>query len=104
MVVTRILLLFCVFLSLACSAWAAPIIFYTDILNGPNTGGENNNGIYLSIFGKGFGATRGTATVTINGTEVATYKQWGAQSRVYSSHGIQVITVQPGSSVTTGAI
>jgi len=84
--------------------WAAPIIFYTDIINGPNAGGENNNGIYLSIFGKGFGATRGTSTVTINGTEVATYKQWGAESKVYSTHGIQVITVQPGPSVTTGAI
>ncbi|MHB8624029.1 MAG: hypothetical protein ACYDBA_11805, partial [Sulfuricaulis sp.] len=30
----------------------APYITYTDILSGPNTGGENNEGTYLSIFGK----------------------------------------------------
>lgn len=84
---------------------AAPVIFYTDITSGPNTGGENNNGTYLSIFGKGFGTSKGTSDkVTINGVEVSAYKQWGAPSKVYSSHGIQVITVQPGASVTSGAI
>lgn len=86
------------------STFAAPVIFYTDIVSGPNTGGENNNGTYLSIFGKGFGTSRGTSTVTINGIEVAAYKQWGAPSKVYDSHGIQVITVQPGSKVTSGPI
>ncbi|MHB8744855.1 MAG: hypothetical protein ACYC9L_17330, partial [Sulfuricaulis sp.] len=35
----------------------APYITYTDILSGPNTGGENNEGAYLSIFGKNFGGT-----------------------------------------------
>lgn len=83
---------------------ADPVILYTDILSGPNTGGENNNGAYLSIFGKGFGTTRGTSTVTINGVEVAAYKQWGAPSKVYDSHGIQVITVQPGPNVLSGSI
>jgi hypothetical protein len=85
-------------------SFAAPVIFYTDITSGPNTGGENNNGIYLSIFGKGFGTVKGTSTVKINGTEVATYKQWGAQSRVFDSHGIRVITVQPGANVSGGPI
>lgn len=97
------LLFIFLFLSPALS-FAEPVILYTDILNGPNTGGENNNGIYLSIFGKGFGTTRGNSTVTINGVEVATYKQWGAPSRVYDSHGIQVITVQPGPAVSSGPI
>jgi PKD repeat protein len=87
-------------------ATAKPVILYTDILSGPNTGGENNNGTYLSIFGKGFGPDRASVNgkVTINGTEVAVYKQWGAQSKVYDSHGIQVITVQSGPSVTSGPI
>lgn len=86
-------------------AYAAPVIFYTDIVSGPNTGGENNNGTYLSIFGKGFGTAKGTSDkVTINGVEVAAYKQWGAPSMVYASHGIQVITVQPGPAVTSGPI
>lgn len=81
-----------------------PVILYTDILSGPNTGGEGGSGTYLSIFGMGFGVTRGTSTVTINGVEVATYKQWGTESRVYTSHGIRVITVQPGPGVSSGAI
>lgn len=84
---------------------AAPVIFYTDIVSGPNTGGENNNGTYLSIFGKGFGTTKGPSDkVTINGVEVATYKQWGAESRVFSSLGIRMITVQPGPNVNSGPI
>jgi hypothetical protein len=35
---------------------ATPIVLYTDIQSGPLNGGENNKGIYLSIFGKNFGA------------------------------------------------
>lgn len=86
-------------------ALAAPLILYTDILSGPNTGGEKNNGTYLSIFGKGFGTTKGLSDkVTINGVEVAAYKQWGANSAVYNSHGIQVITVQPGPAVSSGPV
>ncbi len=38
-------------------AWAAPKVFYTDILTGPNSGGENNDGAYLTLFGSGFGAS-----------------------------------------------
>ena len=34
----------------------APLVLYTDIASGPNSGGENNAGAYLSIFGKNFGA------------------------------------------------
>ncbi len=47
----------------------APLILYTDITSGPNTGGENNKGIYLSIFGKNFGGSGlgTTGTVLPNG-------------------------------------
>lgn len=72
----------------------SPQIFYTDITSGPNSGGENNNGAYLTIFGKRFGATRGTSTVTINRVPVAAYKQWSDNR----------ITVQPGSAVSSGPI
>jgi hypothetical protein len=59
----------------ASSAAPVPVILYTDITSGPNTGGENNNGAYLSIFGKNFGAAKGANDkVTINGIEVADYK------------------------------
>ncbi|MHB8648104.1 MAG: LamG-like jellyroll fold domain-containing protein, partial [Thermomicrobiales bacterium] len=73
---------------------AGPVILYTDIITGPNTGGENNDGAYLTIFGKGFGATQGSSQVTINNVPVAVYKQW------YDNK----ITIQPGPSVTSGAI
>jgi hypothetical protein len=75
-------------------AWGTPKIFYTDILTGPNTGGENNNGAYLTIFGAGFGASQGSSQVTINNVPVAAVKQW-SDTR---------ITVQPGPAVTSGAI
>ncbi|HZF20098.1 MAG TPA: choice-of-anchor Q domain-containing protein [Burkholderiales bacterium] len=75
-------------------AGAAPRIFYTDIINGPNTGGLNNLGAFLTIFGAGFGATQGTSAVTINNTAVGAVIQWSDAK----------ITVQPGPAVTSGAI
>jgi hypothetical protein len=75
-------------------AFATPQTLYTDITSGPNSGGEGNNGAYLTIFGKGFGASQGSSTVSINGIAVAAYKQWTDAK----------ITVQPGSAVTSGPI
>jgi len=71
-----------------------PHIFYTDIVSGPNTGGEGNNGAYLTLVGNGFGAARGASTVTINGAAVAAYKQWSDTK----------ITVQPGAGASSGPI
>jgi hypothetical protein len=51
-----------IFATLSLRAYAAPHIFYTDLLSGPNTGGENNNGTILTISGKRFGASQGTST------------------------------------------
>ncbi len=76
------------------AAMAAPRIFYTDIVTGPNTGGENNNGAYLTLFGSGFGASQGSSQVTINNVPVAAYKQWSDTK----------VTIQPGPSVTSGLI
>lgn len=75
-------------------ACAAARILYTDIVTGPNTGGEGGNGAYLTIFGYGFGATQGDSRVTINNVPVAVYKQWSDTK----------ISVQPGPDVTSGAI
>ncbi len=94
-----ILLLFLLF-SPALSL-ARPVIFFTDITSGPNTGGENNNGCYLSIFGKGFGTTQGSSKVYINNVEVAAYKYWGTS---IGRSDIQQISVQPGPNVTSGPI
>ena len=80
----------------AAAAQAPPLVLYTDLLSGPNSGGENNLGTYLSIFGKNFGEASGLGSVTkvfIGGAEVAAYRYLGpSQGRL----DIQQITVQIG--------
>jgi hypothetical protein len=87
-------ILLCAMMVFPVSVLAAPVIFYTDIVSGPKTGGENNNGAYLSIFGKDFGATRGASTVTIGGGEVVAYKVWSDTK----------VSVQLGAAVATGTV
>ncbi len=82
-------------LAATASASPAPQVYYTDIVSGPNSGGENNKGIYLSIFGKNFGSTGlgSTAKVYINDVEVDNYRYLGASK---GRTDIQQITVQIG--------
>lgn len=73
-----------------------PLVLYTDLLSGPNEGGENNHGTYLSIFGKNFGDAAGigiSTKVFIGGVEVAEYRFLGASK---GRPDIQQITVQVG--------
>jgi hypothetical protein len=77
---------------------SAPVVNYTDALSGPTTGGENNAGAYLSIFGNNFGSASGLGTTTkvyIGGVEVANYRYLG-QAKVGSKLGLQQLTVQVG--------
>lgn len=73
----------------------APLVLYTDIVSGPNNGGEANNGAYLSIFGKNFGGTGlgSTVRVYINDAEISSYRYLGASK---GRTDIQQITVQIG--------
>jgi hypothetical protein len=80
----------------------APAILFTDVAAGPNTGGPQNFGVPISIFGKGFGATRGSSKVTIDGVEVARYLVWG-QNNAHNPH-LDMIVVQPGANISGGAI
>ncbi|HEU4416016.1 MAG TPA: IPT/TIG domain-containing protein [Candidatus Angelobacter sp.] len=57
-------------------AQTAPRIFFSDLESGPNTGGQNNNGVWVTIWGKNFGATQGTSTVTIGGGAANNYPLW----------------------------
>ena len=74
----------------------APIVLYTDVISGPNSGGENNEGAYLSIFGKNFGNTGlgSTVKVKIGGVEVNNYRYLGPSR---GRPDIEQITVQVGS-------
>jgi len=74
----------------------SPVIFFTDLVNGPNTGGENNNGAIVTIYGKRFGASQNTVqgSVTVGGGAVAVYKLWSDTK----------ISVAIGSAAATGNI
>jgi len=54
----------------------APVLFFSDITSGPNTGGENGNGAYVTIYGNYFGASQGSSTVTAGGGTMVNCKIW----------------------------
>jgi hypothetical protein len=77
------------------AADGAPLVLYTDLISGPNSGGENNKGAYLSIFGKNFGTTGMGTTVRafVGGVEVGSYRYLGPSK---GRPDIQQLTVQIG--------
>ncbi len=77
----------------ALSAAVKPLVLYTDIASGPTTGGENNKGAYLSIFGKNFGSLLPAIKVFINDVEVDNYRYIGPSK---GRADIEQITVQVG--------
>lgn len=80
----------------------APRLFFTDLESGPKTGGQDDLGAFITLYGEGFGATRGSSTVTIGGQEVARYVIWGEDNAV--ARDLDMIVVQPGPNVTSGNI
>jgi len=88
-------------LALACPGlWAqAPVLFFSDITSGPNTGGENGNGAYVTIYGNYFGASQGSSTATAGVGVMVNCKIWGAAWLWY-----QKIACQLGPSATSGNI
>ena len=51
-------------------------LFFTDLTSGPNTGGQNGKGAFVTAYGNGFGATKGTSTVTVGGGAADNYPVW----------------------------
>ena len=98
---SRALMVFFAVLLMACNEPAitppintgAPYVMYTDIASGPNSGGENNKGIYLSLFGKNFGSALNNIKVFINNVEVDNYRSLGISR---ARQDIQQLTVQIG--------
>jgi IPT/TIG domain len=66
-----------------CAQAAPPRLFFSDLESGPATGGQNNNGVWVTIWGKGFGATQGTSTVTVGTGAVASYPLWSDSKIVF---------------------
>jgi uncharacterized protein YegP (UPF0339 family) len=80
----------------------APAVLFTDVEAGPSAGGPGGHGVPIAIFGKGFGATRGSSKVTINGTEVAAYLAWGQNNA--NNSALDMIVVQPAANTASGAL
>lgn len=53
-----------------------PRIFFSDLESAPNIGGQNNEGAWVTLWGKGFGTSRGTSIITVGGHAVAGYPIW----------------------------
>jgi hypothetical protein len=73
----------------------APRIFFSDLMSGPNAGGENNNGAYVTIYGANFGAS---PTVTVGGGRVL------VRSAPAPWLWYQKLTIQLGPAAQTGNI
>lgn len=55
---------------------AAPAVFFTDITSGPSIAAAGAGGAFITVYGRNFGAARGSSTVTIGGAAVAEYATW----------------------------
>src|SRR6476661_5395145 len=84
---------------------ATPRLFYSDLESGPNTGGQNNNGAFVTLWGKGFGASQGTSSVTVGGGAVAAYELW-SDGKIIVQLGAGAVTgnivVKVGSAASNG--
>jgi IPT/TIG domain len=81
-------------LSAATACGATPRIFFTDLTSGPKLGGQNNAGAFVTIYGRNFGATRGTSSVSIGGGPASSYPLWTDTK----------IAIQLGAAAVTGNI
>ncbi len=73
---------------------AGSALFFSDLTSGPNQGGEDNQGAFITLWGNGFGSTQGASTVSIGGGTAGGYPIWTDTK----------ITLQLGAAATTGDI
>jgi hypothetical protein len=88
-------------ISLASAQQAPPVLFFSDLTSGPNSGGESVNGFsgaYVTLYGNFFGTSQGTSTLTWNGLNCLRVVSWGTTWRWY-----QKIVVQLGPSCSAGS-
>ncbi len=51
-------------------------LFFSDLESGPNSGGQGGDGAFVTLYGKGFGASQGPSTVTVGGGAASAYPIW----------------------------
>lgn len=88
-------------LALPAAAAAQPRLLFTDLESGPDSGGDLNLGVFVTLYGEGFGATQGNSTVTFGGVQVARYVSWQQNA---AARGLDRIVVQPGPAAVSGNI
>jgi len=87
----KLFLCISLFLIVPLARAAQPTAIFTDVPSGPNAGGQNNQGAIVTIYGFGFGATRGSSTLTIGGAQPAAYLLW-SDSKISFQLGNSAIT------------
>jgi len=88
--------------SMARAQQAPPVIFFTDLIYGSNSGGESVSGYagaYVTVYGNFFGSTQGSSTITWNGSQCLRVVSWGATWRWYQK---VVVQLGPGCAAATG--
>ena len=99
----KFVLMFLFFVMLVSSVDASsPVLFFSDLTSGPNTGGQDGDGVFVTIFGNNFGATRGSSYITVGGGQVASYQVWGENNA--NNPNLDMITFQLGNNSATGDI
>lgn len=84
---------------------AKPVIFFLDITSGPKTGGQDNKGAFVTVYGRNFGSSQGSSYVTIGGGQADNYPVWGATvDRGPANLDYQKITFQLGTNALTGVV
>ena len=90
-------------------AQSAPVLFFSDLDWGPKTGWEGSatRGAAVSVWGLGFGSSRGSSYVAINGAQLASdsdYAEWGVTGTANGiPRGLQRITFWVPSTAADGA-
>jgi len=87
-----------------------PVIFFSDLTSGPKTGweGSSTKGAAVTIWGYGFGSTRGNSYVQVGNVKLTTdsdYAEWGATDNnpnLMKGVPIQRITFWLNNSMQTG--
>jgi len=85
-----------------------PVLFFSDMTDGPTSGweGSNTKGAAVTIWGLNFGTSRGSSYVTcaeVNLTNDSDYAEWGATTNPTTARGLQRITFWLNSSMAPGS-
>ena len=80
---------------------AAPVLLFTDLTSGPTQGGEQDDGVFVTLYGLRFGDDPDRVLVTYGGAEVARYIT--PTERDVTARGLETLVVQLGGALADGA-